>query len=251
MISEPELVGEDPFDAPTSAGPGPAPGTVAESVTDDAGTPADPRGTRRRWLWALGGAAAASALWAGGLFAFGGQDPDLGGYRATENLCEAAELKNLQSALGKREGEGMPSGIAHATRAEAQCSADLRPTGYQPHVDEDGNEMISLPGVFVTYTLHKKTDPGPEFDGAVLARQNAWDAEAESETVVGIGEQAHIARSDDGSTIMLEVLDGQAEIGITVTGDWDPKSGEPATDVSELEGLLVQDMQALMARLRS
>ncbi|MEV4332299.1 hypothetical protein AB0K02_17475 [Streptomyces sp. NPDC049597] len=251
MISEPELVGEESFAAPQTLGAVSAPGPDGAGVTDDAVTSLGPRGPRPAWLWALGGAVAASAVWAGGLYALGGQDPDLGGYRATDNLCAAAQLKNLQTALGKREVEGMPAQFEHATRDEAHCSVELKPTGYEPEVDEEGNEVTSLPGVHLTYTLHKKTDPGPEFDGTVLARQEAWGADPETAAVTGIGERAHVARGEDGSTITLDVLDGQAELSIAVTGDWDPASGDPATDVTELEGLLVQDMQALMDRLRS
>ncbi|MGW0701319.1 hypothetical protein ACWD0A_18795 [Streptomyces sp. NPDC002867] len=245
MISEPELVGEESFAAPQTLGAVSAPGT------DDAVTSPGPRGPLRAWLWALGGAVAASAVWAGGLYAFGDQDPDLGGYRATDNLCKAAQLKNLQAALGKREGEGMPTQFEHATMDDAQCSVELKPTGYEPEVDEEGNEMISLPSVYISYTLHKRTDPGPEFDGAVLARQKAWGTETEAAAITGIGERAHVARGEGGSAITLDVLDGQAELSIAVTGDWDPESGDPATDVTELEGLLVQDMQELMATLRS
>lgn len=251
MISEPELVGEEPFATPQTPGAVSAPGTDGGGVTDDALASAGPRGPRRAWLWALGGAVAASAVWACGLYAFGNQDPDLGGYRATDDLCKAARLKHLQTALGTREGEGLPTRFEHATMDDAQCSVELKPTGYEPEVDEDGNEIVSLHDVHISYTLHKRTDPGPEFDGAVLARQRAWGTESESAAVTGIGERAHVARGQDGSTITLDVVDGQAELSIAVTGGWDHESGEPATDVSEIEGLLVQDMQDLMAALRS
>lgn len=75
MISEPEMVGD------VSAWP------EAETATSE-DRPVAPH-SHRPWLWAVGGAVAASVVWAGGLSAYGVQDVvDTRGYRVGEGLCE-------------------------------------------------------------------------------------------------------------------------------------------------------------------
>lgn len=249
MISEPELVGGDPFDAPggsrgAQAGPPPP---EAVGTGPDGAPPA--RAPRPAWLWAVGGAAAASVLWAGGLYGCTALGPDLGGYRATENLCAEAELKGLTSVMGKpAEEDTMGMKSRHATVDQASCSLSMRPTGYEPPTDEDGNEIWSLPMVHFTYTLHKKTDPGPEFDGLVLARNEAGETGDEPRRTSGIGERGFVFSEVDDLTV--EVLDGQATFRIWVSGARDPETGEPVVDMTGIEATAVDDLKALMERLK-
>ncbi|GGT83127.1 MULTISPECIES: hypothetical protein [Streptomyces] len=227
MISEPELVGGTVFPA-------------VETVRIEPPPPRPPR-PRRPWLWALGGVVVASAVWAGGLYAYErSQDggPDLGGYRAVENLCAKAELKALSVALGKKSTDAETPTEKHPALDKARCSTTLGPpeTAY--------NAMI-------VYDLHKVTDPGPEFE------PDLGESGLDVERIAGLGEQAFFHVDADNSGAWMRVLDGQVEleIWIYVQEDWDAETNQtvPTTKKADLSGIdtvLAQDMKALMAALK-
>lgn len=245
MISEPEMVPEGHFGAAELPGQRPPP----DEVMAAGDPPAAARPARPAWLWALGGAAVASVVWAGGLYAYMFAAPDLGGYRTSRNLCVDAELKTLSSAIGGREGEGTAAVSEHETLEDASCYLALRPTGYEIPVDEDGNELGALPEVSVGYRLHKKTDPGPEFAGDVAARHEYPGAGSTVRQVDGLGERAYVVR--DSTSVVLEVLDGQAVITMSLSSYPDVDSGERTVDLTDVEPLLAADIEALMVALRT
>ncbi|MFC9729408.1 hypothetical protein [Streptomyces roseolus] len=221
MISEPELEGGAPFE-------------TAEVLTEER-APRPPRG-RTPWAWALGGALAASVLWGGGLYAYAGRQPegvDLRGYASVEDLCARAELKSLEAVLGDRSGSGTGPYLDEPTLSESSCSVDFGKGERQQ-------------GVQITYTLHKQTDPGPEF----AARAKQVDL---TEPVGGVGEQAFFSGSEDGGT--LRVLDGQAVLEFSLYRTYiEDENGEMvergAPDLSGLDVPLTQDALALLAALR-
>ncbi|MEV3989375.1 hypothetical protein AB0J57_10715 [Streptomyces sp. NPDC049837] len=246
MISEPELVGGDgegpiPPSHGSPPGPVPVPAPAGEPGTMEQ-LPDGERRARRPWLWALGGALVASALWAGGLYAYRAMGPDLGGYRATEDLCGEAQLTALSLAYGKRNGgpaEGPHS--KHEALDRAECSVTFG-TGEPSY------------GADFTYVLHKKTDPGPEFEPLEISDIYS---DYDWQPVAGLGERAFYSEDAEGFAA-LKVLDGQAVLTlfVTVQMDYDPDSGEapPEPDSSALSGvkdLMVEDMRSLMAELKS
>ncbi|MFJ8657810.1 hypothetical protein [Streptomyces sp. NPDC093795] len=221
MISEPELVGGVEFEAP--------------EVLTETPPPRPPR-TRRPWLWALGGAVVASAVWGGGLYAYGQRTeagPDLGGYKPVADLCDVAELKALGAVLGKKSQDGAGLGVDEPAMSESSCMVVFGPSETGQSVD-------------VTYTLHKRVDPEPEF--AVRARQNGVIQELD-----GIGEQAFFdSHSGEGGT--LRILDGQAEITINLYRQYHEVNGVPVEserlDLSGIDVPMSQDALALMAALK-
>ncbi|MFE9739792.1 hypothetical protein [Streptomyces sp. NPDC006477] len=222
MISEPELVGGVAFENP--------------EVLTETPPPRPPR-ARRPWLWALGGAVVASAVWGGGLYAYGQKKepgPDLGGYKPVEKLCELAELKALGTVLGKRSQDGAGFVVDEPSMSESSCSITYGP------VDTPGQS------VDVTYTLHKTIDPGPEF--AVRARQFGVIQELD-----GIGEQAFFD-DHDGQGGTLRILDGQAEITINMfRQDYEVNGKLVKTKWIDFTGIdvpMTQDALALMAALK-
>ncbi|MFD4374409.1 hypothetical protein [Streptomyces sp. NPDC058486] len=223
MISEPELVGGAPFE-------------TAELLTE-AREPRPPR-ARRPWLWALGGAAVASAVWGAGLYAYDSgrqsEGVDLGGYEAVEELCERAELKGLAMVLGDPAGTGPGPFLDEPALSESSCSSSF-------------GEDDTMQSVEIRYTLHKETDPGAEF--AARAKQEDLIV-----PIAGVGEQAFFGdRGEDGGS--LRVLDGQAVVQIDVYRSYyETEEGvavaEGAPDLSGIDVPMTQDALALLAALR-
>lgn len=235
MISEPELAGGEAFPA-------------AETVRNEP-APRPPR-PRPPWLWALGGAVVASAVWAGGLYAYertqdGG--PGLGGYRTTGNICEQAELKALSTALGKRSADANGLTTEHPTLDIARCNATLGDP-------ESGYDVA------ITYSLHKETDPGPEFEPRI--KDSGYEQDVDR--VDGLGETAilWVDRPPEGpsSGAWIHVLDGQVEVKIELMaiGAYEvaPETGEaverprPSADLTGIGDFLAEDARALLAALR-
>ncbi|WP_369146239.1 hypothetical protein [Streptomyces sp. R44] len=223
MISEPELVGGAEFDDP--------------EILTEAPPPRPPR-ARRPWLWALGGAVLASAVWGGGLYAYGQKKepgPDLGGYTAEVKLCEVAKLKALGGILGKRSQDGVGPEMDDPSVYETSCQMTFG--------DPDAGYSASL-----TYTLHKVTDPGPEF----MARSKYYDL---TTPVGGLGEQAFFdGRGGEGGD--LRILDGQAEIALNIYRQYSTDAqGRPLgegkeIDLSGIDVPMTQDMLAVLAQLK-
>ncbi|MFD7442929.1 hypothetical protein [Streptomyces sp. NPDC059909] len=241
MISEPELVGGADFPAPEA----PA-SVVLAGGGDDAPKPPRPP---RPWLWALGGAVLASAVWAGGLYAYERIGPDLGGYRVNRDLCKEAEFKALTAAVGTRT-DGFSAADDHRSLNRSTCVVDFLPPG--------GREFEGLQyAVEVSYQLHKETDPEPEFDAEARPSPEFGD-ERKAKRIEGIGERAYLLMPDTGDgNLDLVVLDGRAVLKISVFvqlnygPEDEPVEKPPAgTDVPALKGAVIEDMKALIARLK-
>ncbi|WP_328942789.1 hypothetical protein OG259_15410 [Streptomyces sp. NBC_00250] len=223
MISEPEFDGGTSFE-------------TAEVLTEEQAPGPRPPRARRPWLWALGGAVVASAVWGGSLYAYQrGEEPgpDLRGYKAVEDLCETAELGALTSILGKRYPEARSEQTRDPVLEVQQCPMMFG----SPETGFSGD---------ITYTRHLVVDPGPEFD----AKGKRFDMKPYD----GLGEKAYLQTSDFGAQLL--VLDGQVEIEISFTSmaGWN-ENGEPPpeteqVDLSGIEIPLGQDMLAVMAALK-
>ncbi|MFI8961104.1 hypothetical protein ACIGO8_03230 [Streptomyces sp. NPDC053493] len=234
MISEPELVDGTQHPAPVAPLPFPAQEPAREPARDPAPGP----GARRPWLWALGGAVAASAVWAGGLQAYEKQGPDLGGYRTDRDPCEAGTLEGLTSALGPKKRTGEPLKAEHPALFEWDCGLTLaaKPAPYD---------------VSIAYALHRATDPGPEFEATMADPQLNGGSFSR---IDDLGESAYVGELSGGD-LMVRVLDGRAVLTLSVVADtWDDERNEPVDapelDKAAMETYLVEDMRQLMAALR-
>lgn len=231
MISEPELVGSD--DPGVRA-------EVPEAVTDDAAP--EPRGARP-WLWAAGGAAAASVVWAAGLYVHEASDPDTGDYRVSRDLCRDAELTAVGRVLGARQ---TPDSTFrdHPARSLATCSL-----GFAKAV-EGGAERPS--GVLIRYTLHRKTDPAPEFEASVETEMTMGLTPQDSlERVGGLGERAYAGKDGRDEFPSLHVLDGQAVLVLTLyPGVSGPEGSQRAVSLAGIEPHMIKDMRRLMSKLQ-
>ncbi|MEV8330408.1 hypothetical protein [Streptomyces niveus] len=267
MISEPELEGEisaavpGPRDAerPGIAGAG-TPGPEHEPETMGADNRPLIRGVplrQRPWVWGLTGVLVTSAVWAGGLWAYNRGGPDLQGYRVSRNLCLDADLQALSAAIGVKRDPFAATGEDKALD-QAVCTVNLAPKlppGAKKHQGPTVRAYAEI-----TYTLHKKTDPGPQFD-ASLVHPAEQGSGVTLKLVPGVGERAYLVTRSGEEDPALEVLDGQAVLSLSVGqvvdyDDTDPL--DPSFDVDQqevlhlggLEPAMAEDMLALMKRLK-
>ncbi|QDY78808.1 hypothetical protein [Streptomyces qinzhouensis] len=268
MISEPELVGGDyPERGPVLPGPPAAP-DPAEEYGDaddfDERLSSGREGRRpplRPWQWGAAGAVLASLLWTGGLFAYraaDGGDPDPGPYRAVDDLCEPAAMKELTASLGGP-GAPNPEKFRHPAMDQSRCGLTMAGAKVDTGALSSGDPAKGIPPVVepvlsfsvqITYTLHRKTDPGPEFDA--VARLAAERLGMKAEPVSGIGERAYRFAQEEG-THVLHVLDGQAELKVEVfayrIGEED-NAPPPLPGIPGSQEELVADARALLEKLR-
>ncbi|MFJ2746305.1 hypothetical protein ACIO3O_42345 [Streptomyces sp. NPDC087440] len=247
MISEPELVGgpeEGPRPELLDADEGP---TLGERVRALARLP---------WVWAVGGAVVASALWAGGLYAFRDQGPDQRGYRISAETCDRVPLSAISGKLGERDRatDAFDRSDDPAFR-RTECHMGLKSSGAR------------TAGRVTTYAAellveeHLKTDPGPELGARLTSGRYGLDDPVVS-PVAGLGDRAFLVRAPEHgyveADVRLVVQDGGVVLTLSVTGNVDLNSDSPdPVDPKELNPdytgvpkLMESDMRELMAVLK-
>lgn len=174
---------------------------------------------RAGWLWAIGGAVAASAIWASVLFATGSfsdeADPDLAGYGYTGDLCANTSLTPFENAHFKikastsaKDANPQHTGAQQNTMDTMSCNVSLEP-------ENAGSSDYSSTWMYNTVTLHKKTDPAPEFaDSYRSYEKQEASARYTVEAVPGIADEAYLVTrqgeggTNDSSYVILAVRDG-------------------------------------------
>ncbi|MEU7482728.1 hypothetical protein [Streptomyces sp. NPDC042319] len=190
------------------------------------------------WLWAIGGAMVASAVWAGVVFSTGGlggePSPDLRGHTYKADLCgstswapfEDARYKMEDSSTSTSAGEN-PAASGHQDPAldSMWCNADLVP-------EDAGSDDYSTNFVYTKAFLHKKTDPGPEFEAQYRSyEQQESSTDYKVTPVQGIGDEAYLV-SREGATdskstyVVLGVRDGW----LTYETAWSSYSSSDSAD---------------------
>ncbi|MDQ0791747.1 hypothetical protein [Streptomyces sp. B1I3] len=248
MISEPEMAGELEGVATREV----MGGFDRELVRD-----ARPQ---RPWLWAAGGVVTASALWAAALFLYGGGDPkpDMHGYRLDQDPCPSLRLKSIGAAIAPREPTAKVESrlLHHAVLDRISCFIPLRP---RVAAERAGDGWSIDYTVGITVALHKKTDPGAEFEALRRVTDLGVDPEAKLETVPDLGDVAYLLSRDDGNS-ELRVLEGGAVFSLNLSAFTQYQSDEhtvdeagdgPDTpDVSPYRSAMISDMRDLMAGLK-
>ncbi|WP_404956966.1 hypothetical protein [Streptomyces sp. 147326] len=234
MITEPELDGEWESARPAEV--------AQDTVVHEA------RGPRRPWWPVLVAVVATSALWAGGVYAYGDRlkEPEIR-YRVTENLCDQFKAPALAGGLGGFTDSAPQKGGRHPAMDWASCS-------------HNGDRSVAAGGFFVAAVveLHKKTDPAPEFElGSRYDRVLGEGVADHWESVPGLGEQALLSTPGAADGLQLRVRDGGAVFTFEVMfydrteDDPDPQArllARPGRDT--LAAAAVEDARALMAALR-
>lgn len=144
----------------------------------------------RAVLWAVVGAVAASAAWAGGLFLTGGfgTAADLRGYQAPANLCSGADYSSFKDEYPVDDSAPTKNTLKDPALDESSCSLSLKKTG-STYADAYLSMQVDL---------HKKTDPGPEF---TATWKNYGDSHTDYDVtpVRGMGDEAYLVTQDTSS----------------------------------------------------
>ncbi|MFE0422376.1 hypothetical protein [Streptomyces sp. NPDC058953] len=259
MITEPELVGGDEPEGPRAWRAGPGERIPDEdrdraewSASDDGDGDGDgdgDKGGRRRpppkaWVWALGGALLSSVLWAGGLYAYSAAtdgDPDTGPYRAVKDLCEIATMEQITKAFGAfdmKDDQEFP----HPAMHQASCSLS------SGNGEEESDTSHLAVNVMIDYRLHKKTDPGPEFDALVTAEAGMMSREPER--LKDLGERAYLVTDGEAYSV-LHILDGQAVIRVQADSFMNSvEAVETPPEAVEHRNELIADVRTVLEKLR-
>ncbi|KJK51981.1 MULTISPECIES: hypothetical protein [unclassified Streptomyces] len=246
MISEPELDGAwEPARPAGTARAEAVPGEAAQegAAQEGADRPRRPFGS---WWGVAAAVVATSALWAGGLYAFGERlaAPEVR-YAVTDDLCGRYKAPALATALGGTRDSERRKAERHPVLDWASCNHHGK--------SADGSGGYTLVAMV---ELHKKTDPKPEF-ALGSSYERAFGDDLTWEEVPGLGEQALVGTSELGDGVRLRVRDGGAVFTFTLmfydlTSDpSDPEAAPPSRpDPETLTAAAVEDMRALMAALR-
>lgn len=245
----------------------PAPGAPVGTPGAPVGVPGAPGGAGRGasgWLWAIGGAVAASAIWGSLLFATGGfssePSPDLAGYGYTSDLCAATSMTPFENAHFKaKENTGTSSKDANPQHSGAQeKSLDTMWCNVSLQQENASSSDYSSTWLYNTATLHKKADPAPEFaDGYRSYEKQDTSVGYNVEAVQGIGDEAYLVTRNDqgsassGSYVILGVRDGW----MTYQSTWSSyasssKSGKQPTS-AEVAAMLKTSATETLKRLKS
>ncbi|MGW6203261.1 hypothetical protein ACWF9B_06380 [Streptomyces sp. NPDC055089] len=252
MISEPEMAGEFEEASATRE-------VLVHSGPQAAGDrPPRASGPRARWLWALGGAVVASAVWGAVLFTDGSRDaaPDMHGYRLGQDPCADVRLKSIGAAISPREPAEQFEAemLRHTALDRVQCSIPLRSEsgGKRP---EKGWTVGYV--VRVEIALHKETDPGAEFDAGRNATELGVEPGTEVEAVPELGDKAYLLSLESGE-LELRVLEGGAVLSLrlssytTYEGDGQlPEDAAESPDLSPHKAAMISDMRDLMTGLKN
>ncbi|MFH8474924.1 hypothetical protein [Streptomyces sp. NPDC018000] len=218
------------------------------------------RRPRKPWLWALGGVVMASALWAAALFLYGWSDrkPDMHGYQLDHDPCPSLQLKSIGAAIAPRDSTTKFESrlLNHAALDQIQCFIPLRS---QAGAKRPENGWSIEYTVGITVALHKKTDPGTEFEARQRVTEVGFDPEAKLETVPDLGDKAYLLTRDDGNS-ELRVLEGGAVVSLSLSAFTQYQSdnhredgaddGLNTPDVSPYHSAMISDMRDLMSSLK-
>ncbi|MFF7654634.1 hypothetical protein ACFZCY_33200 [Streptomyces sp. NPDC007983] len=217
-------------------------------------------GGGKGWLWALGGAVAASAVWAGVVFAtggFGGEPKaDLAGYGYTGNLCSSTDLKAIEDAGYEQKDSSGSTNPRHSSTRDPALDSMTCQIDFEPSDASSGD--YSSAWLSTTAGLHRKSDPEPEFEAQYRQYE---DQKTSSYTykvseVDGLGDEAYVvtqqstSSSDTGAYVILGVREGWTTYQSTWSEYVSSSSSADAMSSSEATEMLEKSARATLAKLK-
>jgi hypothetical protein len=213
------------------------------------GVPGGPRpggGAAAGFLWALGGALVASAVWAGLVLGAGiGSDDGPGkprvAYRTVENLCSTVEFAKFLQEYPKKDDDPSSDTLRSRSTDRMYCSLSL---------EKDGGDDTHY--LYATVEVHRDADPTTEFRAQ---REMMLQDKYEIADAPGLGEEAFLAyqdeTDDDYRSIEHElyVRDGGVVFSLSFSNGFG-RDGE-IPDREATRNRLVEDARTLMDKLRA
>ncbi|MEV6379940.1 hypothetical protein AB0M31_11045 [Streptomyces sp. NPDC051773] len=204
----------------------------------------------RAVLWALVGAAVASAAWAGGVFLLGKDDTeaDLRGYRAKSDICPSVDYSSFKTEYPEEDDAPVNNSLKHAALDQSYCSISLK---------ESSSSTLSDAYFSVQMDLHKKTDPGPEFTALWSEYDQRYD-DYEVEKLDGFGDEAYLITEDTTSgddtsgsrSATLAVRDGWMTYEMRWSAYGSSYDSVTMPDVDDVVDWLKNDTNATLDNLR-
>lgn len=252
------------YQVPAQAGPGglpSPPGVTPPRTSSGARVPG--------WVWGVGGAVLASAVWGAAVIVNGGfhpeTEPDLAGYHFHKELCDAVDLAAFEKHYVPTVDE--PRTSRHATHEaldSSTCALRFKdgrsPEGESGFEDPSpGGEHGYPPTTYVDFraSWHKKADPGPEFEGRVRTKEQYASTPKISfavEEIKDLGQQAFLTTetSDAGplKAATLSIRDGWVEAEIRWRRGDSTNERYLQLSPDEVERMLVQSAKATLLALK-
>lgn len=215
------------------------------------GTPPATGAGGRAVLWAVVGAAVASAAWAGGVFLLGKDETeaDLRGYQAKSNLCSSVDYSSFQNEYPEDDGSPVDNSLEHEALDQGYCSISLK---------KSSSSTLSDAYFSVQMDLHKKTDPAPEFTALWSEYDQRYD-DYDVEKVSGFGDEAYLVTEDTTSgddnsgsrSATLAVRDGWMTYEMRWSAYGSTYDDVTMPDVDDVVEWLKTDTNATLDNLRS
>lgn len=182
------------------------------------GTPAPAGGSRggagRAVLWAVVGAAVASALWGGGVVLLGKDSgkADLRGYTVKKDLCETADLSAFMTEYPKPDDDPASYTSERDSLVQMYCSKSL----------EKDSTSYSYAYVSIDANLHRKADPGPEFADNLKSFGDRKDKDDRYNVTAidGFGDEAYLVTRDTVTTDSDGKESGNRDVLLGVRDGW-------------------------------
>ncbi|WP_246586023.1 hypothetical protein [Streptomyces yatensis] len=222
-------------------------------------------GGGKGWLWGLGGAVVASAVWAGVLFATGGFEDetkaDLAGYRYWTNLCTPTDTQPFEDAGYEQKDESGSTSTSSSNPQHSSsenvaldsmtCNVDFEPSG-------SSSSDYSSVWLYTTASLHKKTNPGPEFEAQYRSYEDQKTSTYSYDVspVSGLGDEAYVVKqnnsssSNTGAYVILAVRDGWMTYQSTWSQYVSSSSSASAKTPEEATELLKKSAGATLEKMK-
>ncbi|MEU7239372.1 hypothetical protein [Streptomyces sparsogenes] len=223
--------------------------------------PGGPSGGGKGWLWALGGAVVASAVWAGVVFSTGGfgsgeKKADLGTYQYASDLCASSDFTPIENASFKEKDSTSGSNPQHSSSQDPAMDSMTCNVDYEPSTSSSSD--YSSAWLYTTAYLHRKTDPAPEFKATYMSYKNQKTSSTHYKVtkVSGVGDEAYVvAQEYEGSSnssayVILGVRDGWMTYQTTWSQYASTSSDNPVKSNSEITEMLKESAKGTLEKLQ-
>ncbi|MEU5026457.1 hypothetical protein [Streptomyces milbemycinicus] len=223
--------------------------------------PGNPGGRGKGWLWALGGAVVASAVWAGVVFSTGGfgsdeKKADLGTYQYASNLCSSSDLAPIEDASFKEKDSTSGTNPQHSSSEDPAMDSMTCNVDYEP--SSSSSSDYSSAWLYTTAYLHRKTDPTPEFKATYMSYKNQKTSTTHYKVseVSGVGDEAYVVAQEYESTsntsayVILGVRDGWMTYQTTWSQYASSSSDNPVKSNAEITEMLKASAKGTLEKLQ-